>query len=443
MDKAQYIGPMESIRPLPELQRAYPGRAKDMKASRMVVLQGEGSNQKRNGLRGSLETPVGLSRGKDGGTGGAVPRIYVREYWVADPASGDFGPLYPGGRLFVRVGDKGSDILANFGGKDDDDLTANPYFDGLWDVEWLDNIPDMDHPWGRSEIGAIRYLQEAFNRIANLIAKAGLRNGYPIVFATNNALTPDKIAELKDLEMFVIEYQQGREIKREQPTIAIEQQMAMLQLILQLTDMVLGTNDGGMSPSNGRQEVRSGEQLEVLQQAGQTLVRAEARRLESFLERVGKKMISRFFQFYTDDRLMTYYGGGETFTKFQFERQKLVAEVQALGVKSALMKAQKRGEEPELDDIVDEILAAIKGAWRDFDMEIVPGSSLASTKTQRAMLKFQLAQAMMIPKADVVAEVGIVNPREKVQEAAAEAVANQALGIPPPEPKGRCGKKKS
>ena len=448
MDKAQYIGPMESIRPLSELQRAYPDRADKMRASGMVALIGDGTTRKGgSGLRGAIQTPVGLSRDKSGGQangGGAVPRVYTREYWIVDPATEkDGSPKYPGGRYFVRVGDKGQDMLANFSTDDEDDQTANPYFDGLWDVEWLDNIPDLDHPYGRSEIGAIRYLQEAFNRIANLIAKAGLRNGYPIVFATNNALTPDKIAELKDLEMFVIEYQQGRDIKREQPTIAIEQQMAMLQLILQLVDMVLGTGDGGRAPTQGRQEVRSGDQLEGLQQAGQVLVRAEARRLESFLERVGKKMISRFFQYMTDDRLMTYYGGGDTFTKFQFERQKLVAEVQALGVKTALMKAQKRGEDsPELQDLTDEILIAIKGAWRDFDMDIVPGSSLASTKTQRAMLKFQLAQAMMIPKSDVVAEVGISNPREKVQEAAAEAAANQALGIPPPQAKGTGGKKK-
>ena len=455
MDRAAYIGPMEAIRQTWELKRAYPDKADKIKGSKFTALVGDQAKSGGyTGKRGAITTPVGLSRtrGSVGGRNsesGAIPRTKVKEYWVADPATDKKGnPLWPGGRLFTRCGDggEGEDVVVNFDENPDNDRTANPYFDGLWDLEWLDNIPDLDHPYGRSEIGAVRYLQEAFNRIGNLIVKNGLRNGAPIIFAATGALPPDKIAELKALEMLVIEYQMGRDVRRDQPAIAPEVQLQMMQLILQLTDFVLGTGEATQQPGKGRQEVRSADQLEGLQQAGQVLVKAEARRLEGFLERVGKKLISRFFQYQTDDRLMTYYGGGESFQKFTFERAKLMQQIQMYGAQKALKDARKaRGKEalPNQDELVEAMLYCIKGAWRDFDMNIVPLSSLAGTKIQRAMLKFQLAQAVMIPKRDVLAEIGVANPEEKVREAASEMIEHQALGIPPPSAApGKGGKKK-
>lgn len=444
LDRAQYIGPIESVRPLAELQRRFPEKAERLKPSRITTLTGQQS--KRGfwaGLRGALKTPVGISRGGGnrgaGGELGAVPRVYVREYWVADPAADESdAPLYPGGRLFIRVGQSDDDIVVNFDPDPELDRTRNPYFDGLWDVEWLDNTPDLDHPWGRSEVGALRFLQESFNREGNLLVKAGLRNGFPWIFAPNNALSPEKVRELEDLEQMVVQYQYGRDVRRDVPPINPGEQLAMMNMILTLCDFIVGTGDAGMK-GQGRVEQRSGEQLEGLQRAGQAIVRAEARRLEAFLARVGKKIISRIFQFYSDDRLMAYYGGGDSFQKFLFERKKLVAEIQTLGAKEALRKAKKDGREaPDIGEVTDAMLTAIKGAWRDFDFKIVPESSLATTKVQRAMLRFQLAQALMIPKRDVLETAGYANPEEKYQEALEEQVKEnqlrQSMGLPPPEP---------
>lgn len=448
MDKAQYIGPIESIRPLSELVQLFPKKADLIKPSRISVLVGKNSKQGFwSGLKGAIQTPVGFSRGEKSGRGGqygAVPRCYVREYWVVDPAMDENdSPMYPGGRLFIRVGQDDEDVIVNWDENPEKDQTSNPYFDGLWDFEWLDNIPDLDHPYGRSEVGALQFLQESFNREGNLIVKSGLRNGYPIWKAANNALSPETIRELKDLENFVVEYQMGREVAREQPPISPEVQMSMMSQILMLTDMILGMGDSGMK-GQGRIENRSGDQLEGLQKAGQVLVRAQARRMESFLERVGKKVISRIFQFYSDDRLMTYFGGGESFKKYLFERQQLTAEIQQLGIKEAMKRAPRdketgKRESPQMRDIVDAMLEAIKGAWRDFNFSIIPESSLSSTKIQRAMLKRELAAAMMIPSRDVLEELGYSNPNEKVQEAIEEMKMKQAMGLPPPDD----GKKKS
>lgn len=453
MDKASYIGPMLTLIPTYELKKRFPRQAKNIRPSNLVTLVGDESRRGGAwaGRSGSLKTATGLSRtrGKAGGRGGsegAVPRTKVKAFWAADPAEDDNGPLWPGGRYFLRCGDGGQeDCIANFDEDPDYDTTANPYFDGLWDVEWLDNTPDLDHAWGRSEIGALRYLQETFNRIGNLIAKNGLRNGSPIIFAAQNALTPDKVAELKALEMLVIEYHQGHDIKREQPAIAPEIQLQLMNLVLTLSDMVTGLGDTGQMPTKGRQEVRSADQLEGLQNAGQTLVKADARRLEAFLQRVGKKKISRVLQYITDDRLMTYFGGGDTFQKFILERKQLVAEIQKFGAKKAMDAARKRGKDemPSVEELADAMLTAVKGAWLDFDFRITPLSSLDITKVQRAMLKFQLASAMMIPRKDVLSEIRIDNPEEKLQEVAEEQAKMKMLGLePPPAEAPKKGKKK-
>ena len=451
MDRAQYIGPLESIRPLSELQALFPDKADDMKPSALTAIVGKAAKSGFwQGLKGALKTPVGMSRGMGrGGSGGggdmgAVPRCYVREYWVRDPATDKHGsPLFPGGRKFIRVGQGDDSIVANFSTDLEKDRTANPYFDGLWDLEWLDNTPDLDHPWGRSEVGALQYLQESFNRQGNLLVKSAIRNGYPIWTIPQNSVSPEKIRELEDLENFVIQHKIQQPPERQQPPIAFETQMALMQMTLQLTDFITGTGDMGMKGS-GRTEVRSDQMLEGLQQAGQILVKAEARRLEAFLERLGKKLVSRVFQYYDDDRMLTYYSGDDTFQKYQFEHKKLVAEVRSYGLKEALKKAVDGGAPPEVEEIADGILAAIKGAWRDFSFKIVPYSSLSTTRIQRAMLRFQLASAMMIPKSDVVAEIGIANPKEKVREAIQEAKELQEAGLPPPQPdkKASGGKKK-
>jgi hypothetical protein len=64
--------------------------------------------------------------------------------------------------------------------------------------------------------------------------------------------------------------------------------------------------------------------------------------------------------------------------------------------------------------------------------KIIPGSSLAATKIQRAQLAMQLAQGAMLPRRDVLIEAGYDNPDEKLQQAHEEL---QKFGPPPSPPK--------
>ena len=206
-----------------------------------------------------------------------------------------------------------------------------------------------------------------------------------------------------------------------------------------------------MGGAKGRVELRSAPQLEGLQQAAQLLVRAQARRLEEFFERVGQKLISRIFQFYTTDRILTYAKAGEI-KQYDFEKDKLRAEIVFKATQMAQQKIQRMREQSEItgedfptEDMAntleaEDILNAIKGAWRKFAFKVIPYSSLSVVKTQRAAMLAQLAQAGMIPSEMVLREAGFDNPSELLKAAVDEQKERAALGIPPPQQQS--GKKK-
>ncbi len=238
----------------------------------------------------------------------------------------------------------------------------------------------------------------------------------------------------------VLEKGGGRDVTRTAGPL-LEQAIPLMQLIQQVIFQQAGLTDPGME-GRGRVELRSGTQLEGLQDAAQLIVKAEARRIEELLERVGQKIISRIFQFYDDDRMLTYYGGGMEFLKYRFERQKLLSEIIALGVKRAVEENEKKDEALGEEHLADAILFSIKGAWKDFSFRIVPYSSLSTTRQQRAALKGALVQQHILPPSEVLREAGYDNPNEKFQEAAAEFKELMALGLMAPPEEQKKPKKK-
>lgn len=366
----------------------------------------------------------------------AVPRVWIRRYWVSDPALTDDGaPAFPGGRLIIRTGD---DVILNPKPETDQ---LNPYFDGLWPYEMMDNRPDIDHPFGKSEVEDLRRLQEALNRIGHTTVKALIKN-VDWIFADANALTPDTIANLKQLEQVVIEKGAGREVIRQPGTTPQGTQIQFLQMLVGMMKEMSGISDDPMSGAKGRVEMRSGAQLEGLQSAAQLLVRHQARRLEYFFERIGQKLISRIFQFYTQDRIIPY-ADVEKVKQYVMEKDKLRGEIEAQALvitKQRIEKALNDGK--DLDSKTqnrmgsDDILLAIKGAWSKFSLKTLPYSSLYQTKAARAAMKMQMAEMGYMPASAVLSELGFEDPKALMQEAQKEMVERQALGIPPPQQGG-------
>lgn len=419
--KAQYVI-VDSIEPLWELWRRYSVRGQLVKADdRFSSVAGEADA--RPGMSGWMLSKIQqVLKAGPTPTSAAVPRAYVREYQFVDPTLNDDGtPRYPAGRFILRGG---NDVIL--------EDRPNPYWDGGWDLEMVDSLPDLDHPWGSSEVEALRRIQEAVNRVGDLFVRNRVASGNIRVTADHNALENDAVTKLKALNAIILTKRMGTTVDVTMPEAMPPDMLSFIDQSIRLADYLTGLSDPTI---DGRFEVRSGVQFEGLQAAAQTLVRATARRMESYLQRIGQKWISRIFQFYTNDRLMSLLGPGPEFTTFSFERQLLLREI--------VTKAQRELQEDmaknptqsmDPDALSKRIEQQVRVASRDFRFKITPGSSLASTKMQRSMLFAQLAMNGILPRGKVLEEIGFVNPDELIEQAMREA---QVMGMPSSSSKGK------
>lgn len=343
----------------------------------------------------------------------AIPMALVRTYQFHDPTlNPDGSPRYPNGRFVVRGGERV--ILED---------RPNPYWDGGWDVEMLDARPDPDHPWGTSRVDGLRRLQEAVNRIGDLFVRNRVTSGNIRVVASNHALDSDSTQRLKALNAVLLTHRTGETVQVQMPENMPADMLQFIDHSVKLMEYLTGMSDPTV---DGRFEVRSGVQFEGLQAASQVPIRAQARRLESFLQRIGQKWISRIFQFMTNDRLMSYVGPQNAFMAFSFERQLLMREIVTKAQEQAVKEAQADGRPYDETVMPDLIEAQARKASKRFRFKIEPGSSLASTKIQRAMLFAQLAQNGLLPGEKVLEELGFVDALALIEKAMQQ---RQILGM--------------
>ena len=391
---------IETVMPLWEVWQRYPGRGQLVSAdARLTALDDEQATSVFSRIRGLFGS------GKSGGgNGSAIPRATVREYWFQDPTINDDGSMrYPGGRHVIRGGD--DVVLVD---------EPNPYIDGQWPIDMVDGRPDMEHPWGRSEIEALRKLQEAINRIGHMFVENTILTGNVWVMADNDALTPTDINNLKNIGAIVLTKRFGRTIERQAPPPMPPHILDFVRMALGLMEQLSGLSDSPVQ-GQGRVELRSGAQLEGLQAATEDLIRALARRQESFLNRIGQRWISRIFQFYTQDRMLNFLGPGPDWIGFEFERQKLLQEIVA--------SVNRENTPMDQDERLEMTRDAIRKAWQDFKFKVLPGSNLASVRGERAQLMRSLALDGFVSGTRVLQELGIANPEEEIDKGAKEALA--------------------
>jgi hypothetical protein len=134
------------------------------------------------------------------------------------------------------------------------------------------------------------------------------------------------------------------------------------------------------------------------------------------LERVGQKMISRIFQFYTSDRVLFQQGATREWMAYTYVRQQLLLD----------------------DDGNARPLEEQEKLFRDFKFLVTPGSSLAATRVQRTMAALQLRSATGVAPSvrRILQEADMGDPDELMKEGLEEA---KYLPEPPP-PKGKGGR---
>lgn len=453
MDRAQYVIDRDVL-PMADLAATYPDVADRLKPCGRISPIEETESQQRRGIGVTAQIRTWMGRAKDGGGGAPIPRVERVRYWIADPARDeDDLPLYPGGRLIVRAS---GDVIC--------EDTQNPYYDGHWPYEMLDGIPDLDGAAGISETEAVKRIHETFNRIGNAGAQATLREMRSWAIMDDGALRQQDVDAFSNLGFRVITKRRQFEFRHEPPPITVQSISQWLSMCQGLIDYLEGLQGGSaMGGSKGRVELRSPGLLEGLQQSEQILIRSQARRLESFLSRLGQKWISRIFQFYTQDRLMHFIGANGKWENFAYQHAELQKEILALAINRAVdvwqEKVRKASEDSRDGESViehpggkpdklnhDEILLAMKGAWRDFPLRVEPFSSLSTTRQARAAEKATLNQQALLPGYMVLEELGYDNPKELAAEAVEEAKKRAEAGVPglmaQANPKKKAGGKK-
>jgi hypothetical protein len=371
------------------------------------------------------------------GEQGAIPHFRLREVWFVDPIKKEGIPTFPSGRVLYVAGSGKRAVILNPG----DDESQNPYFDGMWPFDLYDNRPEIEHPYGRSEVSGLKRLQESFNRIGHLMIRALIKN-IPRLVVDSGAMDPKDEQRLRDFGDLVIQKRPQREVQFYNAMDAMPGMLQALTLIPKFMDMLTGLADDPLG-GKGRAEVRSPDLLEGLQTASQNLINAQARRLETFLESVGTKIVSRILQFYKKDRLIAYVTSDQQVVNYKFEAQKLREELERLAIRTVADKLVEIGENEDASDkdkkaaanlkvLVPAIEETMRGAWQQFQFKITPLSSLSATRVARATAISNLVDKGLLPEHMVVQEAGFNNAKDLVQQAAKERAEKQAMGLMPP-----------
>ena len=396
---------IETVEAIWDIQHDFPGRGMEVKPETGVssYIKSPLSYGVQSDQQGSLSFRDHIKKLQEG----PIPRCRKKVYFIRDPALLATGGLrYPLGRMVVRAGDI---ILAD---------EPSPFFDGEPDLVWFENRREFGSVWGNSEVEALRYLQGAVNRIGEMFVNNTVLMGNSRVVMDNDALSNEAVQKLTNAEALVVSKKRMSTIDWQPPPPMPPHFLQFISFALRLVDYLVGLNDGQLE-GRGRVEMRSGVQLEGLQNAAQVLIRALARRLEEFMERMGRKFISRVLQFYNKERILLATGPGGQFQKYKLETDKLFAEINEVAFK----RAEKGGKfEDHLRDLK-------RNAAASMAFKVQPLSSLATTKVARTQLLIQLVEGAMLPREIILREVGYNNVDELLQKATAEHAQMAQLGI--------------
>lgn len=400
LDRAQYIR-RDTVLPLHEIRTMYPGIGVSVKPDDRVSTFGTAKSPRGpySGLMGQLPRPYRPQMANS--KSGAIPRAELKEYFIRDPQLNTDGELlFPGGRYIVRAQDV---ILLD---------VPNPYLDGGWDMEMFEWDVDFDTPYGLDEVQDLRRLQEAINRIGDSWVHNILLGSNFRIVADLDALDPDQWDKLDNEAGLIIRTKPNRKLEYQPPVPADPATPQYIEGLIRLCDLLTGNSD-----AQGRSAAEGSAALEGLQMARQTLVRAVARRMESMLERVGQKLISRIFQYYTSDRVLFQIGPSRDWIAYTFERQRLFED----------------------DDGTTRPRKEIANMYRDYKFMVSPLSSLALTRVQRTMAALQLRAATGVAPSvrRILQEADFGDPDELMREGLEEL----SKLPPPPPPKGRGGRK--
>ncbi|MEM7827795.1 MAG: hypothetical protein QW561_00490 [Candidatus Aenigmatarchaeota archaeon] len=355
--EAEYII-YEYFKPTSLLRMNYPDRADEIKPTLEVA-------DEKKGFIWNLMRVLRLRT--EAAFKPAIERSLVKEYWIKDRETKDENGklLYPTGRFIKRVGDV---IL---------DDEPNPYWDGRFPIDMMDWQFDPDSPFGISEVEDLSPPYRYLNHMLALVIENALLSVSSIWTGDIDSLPPGELEKLlSNKPMQFIGHRPGKPIVRQAPPPLPAHQIQSLDFLKGAIDELSGMAEIVRGKRGG---VVSAQAIESLALLSQSLIRYQAKRLETMLSRIGQKLIARILQFYTEDRIFYLIGEDEKYYQFKYYRDDIIAPL-------------KEVYQNDLSRIPPEDVPSYlaKRAFKDFQFKIIAGSSLALTKVQKATLAMTL-----------------------------------------------------
>ena len=412
LQKAEYIV-LESIYPLNRVFFEYPeastqGLIADPQYSKYSSFGG-GDDGFNSG--DSITSPSVVSSRRPFKTGvldlkdSVIPRVIVQEFWIRDRVRmGDLNEeqcshinsqleeqglspktkkdlVFSGGRHIVRANGK---ILVD---------EHNPYWDLAFPCEMMSWGMEIEHPWGRSEVGELMKIQRIINKLGGAMVENTLLMSNSIWIGDSNALNPEQWRELTSKPGLIVKKRPGSELRREPAPALPGSVFGLMQWLTQSLSDVSGMTDV-LQGKAGNQT--TGVAIELLQQQSQALLRLQARNMEIFLERIGQKLISRIFQFVSPKRIMAILGANEKILDFELKRDDILGKIDGLDPRNA---------------------------FRDFVFKIEPLSSLSMSRMQALISTSNLYSMGLVTGVEVLKKAQFPNPEDTFEKAKIEAAA--------------------
>jgi len=319
-----------------------------------------------------------------------IPRVYIREFWIRDrqKKSGKY-VFQNAARKSVMLGN----ILADDG--------PNPYDDGLYPLDIMNWHRDFDSCFGWGDVELLKSPQLLINKIMAIVVENITLTSNGIWVGDADALTKQDWSRLNNAPGSYVKKRPDRELRRESGVPLPSYVLQTLGAVKQSGEEITGMVDVMRGDRTG--QVASGVGIESLQMMAQSLIRLRARDLENVQDRIGRKLISRIFQFTPPEEILE------------------------------VVKDAKSLDDQALEAINSELLKPIserkKGAWTELAFNVEPGSSLGLAKQQKHMQSLQLRKMEVIDDQALLDDLEYPHRTDVLKRKAKEIAAKEKLDM--------------
>lgn len=306
---------------------------------------------------------------------------------------------------------------------------ANPYRDGEKPfARFIDTLIPRSF-YGDGEIGPVMDTQKMLNKTFKTIFDwANMMSNPCWIIDNNSGVDPDMITNA--VGQIIVKNPQTVVARQDAPGIP-PQMFELYHTLMQLADTQSGVHDvtQGRKPAG----VTAAQAIETLQEAAQTRIRLKERNLLVSLTRLGRLVVSRMMQYYTEPRIIEMTGRDESegvwpsYVKFFVDQGGEEGDIRYSPV------TQKIEYDEGQEKYVEGDAKAGLPSLGEFELEVTTGSSMPYLKEQRSSQAMQLFGMQAI---DQKALLDVLEFPEKDQvinrmKQEGEAAAEQA---PPPQP---------